>query len=89
MEPDEDVLEAARRELDEELGLEVESVGELIRSVSDDDSPFVIEFYPVSVRGTPVAREHSEVGWFRRADAVKLPLAPADRIFAEGLTTRA
>lgn len=89
IEAGEDALAAARRELDEELGLDVESVGALLRSVADDDSPYVIDFYAVAATGTPAAREHSEVGWFAIDELTDLRLAPADRTFVEGLTTPA
>ncbi len=46
-------LLAARRELREELGLDVESVGEQIYTSHDPGSAFVIEFYPVVAAGVP------------------------------------
>jgi len=77
----EDYEGATRRELLEELELHAERVGERLFAVEDEGSPFVIEFYTVEVRGTPVAHEHAEVGWFTTEALEAMPLAPADRAF--------
>ncbi len=45
--------EAARRELMEELGVEVTGVGAVELSVKDPGSDFVIELLPVTIRGGP------------------------------------
>lgn len=79
----ESALDAARRELAEELRLEATGVGALLDSVRDGDAPFVIEFVEVAVAGEPTALEHSEVGWFGVEELAELPLAPADRSFVE------
>lgn len=78
-------LEAARRELAEELGLGSVSLGSLLLSVRDEGSPFVIEFFHASAEGTPIAREHTEVGWFAAAELAGLALAPADARFVAHL----
>jgi mutator protein MutT len=75
-------LEAVTRELDEELGLEVVSLGALLLSVEDSGGSFVIEFYETVVSGTPRALEHSEVGWFSADELARMDLAPADAWFA-------
>lgn len=72
---------AARRELSEELDLHAQRVGARLFAIEDDGSPFVIEFYAVEVTGSPVAREHEEVGWFSAEALEGMPLAPADRAF--------
>ena len=82
-------LAAARRELAEELGLEVVALGEHLHSVRDPGAPYVIEFIEVRARGEPVALEHSSVGWFTVAELGDMPLAPADARFAAGLTSGA
>lgn len=83
--PGEAPLEAARRELDEELGVEVVSVGALQASIPDRGSPFVIEFYAVEIRGEPSALEHDALAWVVPEELPLYPLAPSDRAFAESL----
>ncbi|HET9947309.1 MAG TPA: NUDIX domain-containing protein [Longimicrobiales bacterium] len=78
-------LEAARRELAEELGLRVTGAGRLLAEVRDAGSPFVIEFLEVAAEGEPVAHEHAELGWFSPAELAGLALAPADEAFAARL----
>ncbi len=78
----EDHESATRRELSEELDLRAQCVGTRLFAVEDEGSPFVIEFYAVEATGTPVAREHAEVGWFTTEALEGMPLAPADRAFA-------
>src|SRR5437870_8881891 len=63
LEPGEDDETAARRELAEELGLQVESVGEAELEIADAGSPFLIAFIPVEASGTPVCHEHSALAW--------------------------
>jgi 8-oxo-dGTP diphosphatase len=81
LEPGETHLLAARRELREELDVDVASVGEVIFRARDPDSPFAIEFVEVVILGEPAALEHSDVRWVTPAAAAALPLAPADRAF--------
>ena len=83
LEPGEDLLAAAHRELDEELGVRVVAIGEPLLEVRDAGSPFIIVFTPVNVDGEPQALEHPEVRWVTAGEALRLPLAPADRTFAE------
>lgn len=82
-------LAAARRELAEELGLEVVSLGALLHSVRDPGAPYLIEFVEVEVLGEPSAHEHSRVAWFTAAELGALALAPADACFAARLATEA
>jgi mutator protein MutT len=83
--PGESRLQAARRELNEELSLEVSAIGSVIYSTRDEGSRFVIDFTEVAATGLPVAHEHSDLGWFSPADLLGMPLAPADARFAERL----
>lgn len=76
---------AARRELREELGVEVVSAGEEEFAVADLGSPFLIVFTPVQITGDPVCREHSALAWGRPSQIARLPLAPSDRRFVEFL----
>jgi len=79
-------LDAAARELDEELGLEVVSLGRLLFSVEDAGSPFVIEFFETDASGSPRALEHTEIGWFTVAELARMELAPADARFVRSLS---
>jgi 8-oxo-dGTP pyrophosphatase MutT (NUDIX family) len=82
-------LDAARRELDEEMDLRVVSLGARLLTVRDAGSPFVIDFHEATVEGSPVAREHEAVGWFTLDALREMPLAPADARFVDALTSGA
>jgi mutator protein MutT len=75
-------LEAVRRELAEELGVEVTAVGARVLAVADPGSEFVIEFVPAEIRGEPRALEHTRLRWAAPAELLALPLAPSDLAFA-------
>ena len=81
--PGETPLEAARRELSEELGVEAVSLGALLHAVPDPGSPFVVEFHAVEIRGEPQALEHDALAWVLPDELPLYPLAPSDRAFAE------
>jgi mutator protein MutT len=85
IEPGESNLEAARRELREELGAEVLSIGASAFAVQDPGSTFLIEFYPVGILGAPQRLEHAAIEWVAPSDLLNWPLAPSDRRFAEFL----
>ncbi len=78
-------LDAARRELREELGLEVVAAGEPVFAHRDPGSEFLISFVEVEVSGEPRALEHEEVRWVAREELRGLELAPADRAFVEAV----
>ena len=80
--PGESILEAARRELAEELGVQVTAVGEQLFELPDPGSPFVIEFHPVEIQGEPEPLEHDELLWALPTELEDLDLAPSDRAFA-------
>lgn len=82
LESGETLLEAARRELVEELGIEVLSAGEPVFTRQDPGSSFLIEFVEVSINGNPVAREHDEIRWATPAELEGLHLAPSDKAFS-------
>lgn len=85
LEPGEDDAAAARRELREELGVEVSSVGEEAFAVHDEGSPFLIAFVPVGIEGEPTCLEHSALAWGIPAELLGYALAPSDRRFVEWL----
>lgn len=80
--PGESVPDAARRELGEELAVEVLSVGDCLLALPDPGSPFVVEFYPVEIAGEPVPLEHEALLWALPGELAGLDLAPSDRAFA-------
>lgn len=77
--------DALRRELDEELGLEVLEHGSVLFEASDEGSPFVIEFIETTAVGDLVLHEHSEAAWLTPTELATIPLAPADARFAARL----
>ncbi len=80
-EPGEDDAAAIGRELAEELGVRVTSVGAALATHQDPGSPYVIVFVPVRIQGSPKALEHAAIGWFTLDGARRLPLAPSDAAF--------
>ena len=78
----------ARRELTEELELDVTNFGSLLYKVQDQDSPFIIEFYQTEVTGNPVPREHTELAWLSSDKVATMALAPADRTFLSWLMSK-
>ena len=78
----ETLASAARRELREELDLEVVAVGETRLVVRDPGSPFAIHFVEVEVQGTPIPHEHAELRWCSPEELTGMRLAPADLHFA-------
>jgi 8-oxo-dGTP diphosphatase len=73
--------EALRRELAEELDLEVSALGRYLGSHRDPGAPFFIHFVEARVSGEPIAREHERVAWVREADLGSHALAPGDQAF--------
>jgi len=86
LEANESFLDAARRELSEELALEVKEIGEVAFATTDEASGFQINFIEVSVQGQPQLLEHTALEWLSPAQLLKLNLAPSDRRFVEHLT---
>ena len=73
--------DAVRRELGEELGLEVLSTGRTLFVATDPGSAFQIEFIETEAIGSPKPTEHSEISWCSCDDLSRLLLAPADARF--------
>jgi 8-oxo-dGTP diphosphatase len=86
--PGESPLDAARRELCEELGVEVVAAGGLLFAVADPGSPFVLEFHRVEIAGDPALLEHDALAWAAPEELAAYPLAPGDRAFADHLLRR-
>ena len=87
-EPGESDADAARRELREELGVEVLEVLQEELAIADPGSPFLIAFVPVTIRGEPTCHEHTALAWGTAAELAELPLAPSDRRYVEFRLTR-
>jgi mutator protein MutT len=85
LEPGESWRAAAARELAEELGLRLESIGAVQFETRDPGSPYRIRFLQVEVSGTVEAREHSAVGWFTPEELTHMSLAPSDAAFVHTL----
>jgi mutator protein MutT len=81
LEPGESWLDAARRELAEELGVDVTSAGVPVCRRRDPGSRFVIAFVPVEIAGEPRPREHDAFRWVELEEIQHVELAPADRAF--------
>ena len=83
--PGESLADAARRELLEELGVQVEEVGNELLSLPDPNSAYVITFTRVNIKGEPICREHLDLYWGTPAELQQLPLAPCDRKYVESI----
>lgn len=73
--------DALGRELSEELGVQVRSVGPSLFRGRDGTSRFSVRFRRVEIAGEPEAREHDEVRWAAPDALLHLPLAPVDARF--------
>jgi mutator protein MutT len=81
----EDLFAAAHRELAEELGVEVQSVGPIEMSIEDGASIFVISFTRAEIVGEPTAHEHDALAWVASTDLLRYALAPSDRLYATSM----
>jgi mutator protein MutT len=79
-------LDAARRELREELAVEVTEVRPSLFTIQDPGSPFVIHFAPALIAGAPKCIEHSALKWADLPELMQTELAPSDRRFVEFLS---
>lgn len=83
--PGESDAEAARRELQEELGVVAVRVGQELVAFHDVGSPYLIAFVPVTIDGDPVCHEHTALTWGTPKELATLDLAPSDRRFVDTL----
>lgn len=74
----ESLSDAARRELAEELGVNLLAIGDVRLTVPDVGSPYVIQFVDAEIEGDPTPREHEAVGWHTARELSAMPLAPSD-----------
>jgi mutator protein MutT len=82
VEPGESRGDALRRELREELGVEVVATGGVAFSIADPGSQFIIDFVPVEIEGEPECLEHAALAWVADEDLASFALAPSDRQYA-------
>ncbi len=78
----ETLLQAARRELHEELRVHVTWVDDGPVAIADSGPDFQIEFATTKIEGEPEAVEHARVEWVPESAVLNYDLAPADRFFA-------
>jgi 8-oxo-dGTP diphosphatase len=88
VEPGETDEAAARRELQEELGIEVNRVADVEFAIADPNSSFFIAFAPVHISGEPACHEHEALAWYTPEELASLDLAPSDRRYVEHLLSR-
>lgn len=86
LDPCESLFDAACREVREELGIEVDRIGEILQIVRDPGSEFAIHFVDTQASGIPVPLEHTELRWCTPKDLRTIRLAPADAHFAATLS---
>jgi mutator protein MutT len=87
--PGETLGEAARRELAEELELEVQSLVRYLGSHEDPGATFRLHFVEARVEGEPMPREHHRIAWVTRSQLTAYPLAPGDGAFVEAWRSEA
>jgi mutator protein MutT len=84
VEPGESQPEALRRELLEELALEVEVGSHLLSIEHDyDDLHLRLHAYLCRSHGEPLAREHVELRWLTVEELLEVSWSEADRVLAE------
>ena len=81
--------DAVQRELAEELGLQVRTVGKVVYEAKDHGSHFLIEFTLTSVNeDAPTQTEHKAIAWKTVAEMLDMPMAPCDLAFVQELAAQ-
>jgi len=88
IEEGESILQAAARELEEELSMQATKSGPPQFSILDEASGYTIQFVKVEAEGDPQLNEHMSLAWVEPSSLYELDLAPSDRAFAEHLKKR-
>jgi 8-oxo-dGTP diphosphatase len=83
IEKGESFLDAARRELREELAMHATAESGLRFSVLDQASGYVINFVDIKAEGEPKLLEHMALAWMSAVELKELNLAPSDRKFVD------
>jgi len=84
----ESLEDAARRELSEELGIEVQAVGHDQFHHQDPGSRYIIHFVDVIIHGEPTVHEHASIAWVPVDELRDYALAPTDRLFVQHLNPK-
>ena len=79
LEEGESLFDAAKRELKEEIDIEVLSAENPILSIQDKKSPFIINYCRVNIRGEPKNLEHKEIRWEKLEDIRNFELHESDQ----------
>ncbi len=79
----ETATEAIKRELREELGVNVVSIGKTVAVLSDE--LIQIRFLAVDFNDEPMALEHSELQWCNLPELTSVDLAPIDKRFVSNI----
>jgi len=87
-EPGETDDSTLRRELREELAVEVIETGDEEYAVRDEGSNFLIVFRRVKIRGEPQCREHVGLAWRPPSELLQFPLAPSDRLYVQSVVAK-
>ncbi len=74
---------AIKRELREELGVNVVSIGKTVAVLSDE--LIQIRFLAVDFKDEPMALEHSELQWCNLPELTRVDLAPIDKRFVSNI----
>jgi 8-oxo-dGTP diphosphatase len=82
-EPGETDEEAIRREVREELSVDVTAVASPLLVIADGGSRYDIVFLPTVIVGAPQCVEHQALEWRTWRSVLELPLAPSDRRFVD------
>ena len=77
----ESLADAVRRELAEELAVEVVSVGGVCYQHADQESRCLIRFIETEIAGMPIPKEHEEIRWCPPSELPLLSFPPADKAF--------
>ncbi len=85
VEPGESDHDALARELREELGVTLRSIGAERCAHRDGDSAFEVVFVDAVVDGIPYAHEHAALAWVSADEFSAYPLAPSDAACAAEL----
>lgn len=83
----ESLTDAVRRELAEELAVEVMSVGNVCYSHIDPGSRYRIRFVETEIAGSPMPEEHEEVRWCLPSELPLLSFPPADEAFVQRIVS--
>ena len=83
LEPGETFFQAAKRELAEELDVQVLALGDHFLSVEDPGSNFVISFWETNIAGKLKPNEHNDIAWVPFQDLLSYDLAVNDREFCQ------